>query len=322
MNTSYTGNPGDPGHTSQSVSRANFGEEPNRSLFDPGGVEEEWKPRENLCLSQEQAEVLDKNREPGDVKYVMRVIDDIEKYLRWRQETIDASYADYKRIHMGNLEERLRLQTGNHDVPSGRKNSTVDGESSPFAINLKDFRLKLKKGQNVMQVMYYDWSFSDEQGGPGGSSLTSEVVDERPDGWLPVREISRVKDQTQSAITRAIRHGELSAVMQESPQKRWVRPDEDLETWSPGRQENYLLRRRLKLIKETIHSQLDRPRGERILSLSGTMAHVRRLEARRFGPDHTPDDYQEFFEEALSHPPTSMIEWVKRAHKLVDIHCR
>jgi hypothetical protein len=297
-----------------------------RPVFDPGHVDqdaEDWEPRESLHLSQEQAEHLEATREPGDVKYIMKVIDDPQQYLYWRRKTIDASYVDFKRIHPGNLQERLQLHTGDFDVPSGRSNPQVEREGkTPLEVNLEDLELKIRKGKTVFQVMYYDWSFADEEGGPGGSSFYSRSVEERPEGWIPVSEVSAVKDQTQSAITRAIQQGDLTAVMEKSPGKRWVKPGESLDAWSPGRQTNYLLRRRLNLVKETIHGQLQRPRGTRILSLSETMDRVRRLEIRRFGSDHTPGDYLEFFEDALDHPPKSMVEWVKRAGELVDKYCR
>lgn len=300
-------------------------EHPADPVFEPGRIEEgdeDWTPKESLHLTQEQAERLDEHREPGDAKYVMKVIENPDQYLKWRDEIIDASYVDYRRVHRGNLEDRLVLHTGEYDVPSGRKNPDVDYGSTPFQVNLKDFRLKLKKRKPVFQVIYYDWSYADEDGGPGSSAMYSKEVDERPAGWISVSEVSRVKDQTQSAITRAIRHGDLTAVMQKSPQKRWIKPDEDLNQWSPGRQKNYLLRRRLKLMKETIHGQLDRPRGTRILSLPETIEKVRKKEVRRFGPEHTPESYLNFFEDALDCPPSSMKGWVKRVGGLADKYCR
>jgi hypothetical protein len=318
--------PTGPSPSPRRPTRKSTGIEPSaRPLFEPGRIEEGegWDETESLQLSQEQAERLDENREPGDVKYVMKVLDDPEQYLRWRKRVIDASYVDYRRIHTGNLEDRLRLHTGEYDVPSGRTNPNVDYDGeTPFRLNVDNFRLKLKKKQPVFQIMYYEWSYSDEDGGPGSSSMYSKRVEERPEGWVSVSEVSSVKDQTQSAITRAIRNGELTAVMQKSPQKRWIKPDDGLETWSPGRQANYLLRRRLKIMKETIYNQLDRPRGARILSLDEIMDQVRKKEIRRFGSEHTPESYPKFFEGALDHSPTKMRGWVKGIGALVAKYCR
>jgi hypothetical protein len=321
-----------PQPSSQSISRSSAGvQQPSTPVFNPGYIEDgkhgEWPPEKSLQLSQEQAERLEENRTPGDVKYVMKVIEDPEQYLKWREGVIEASYVDYRRIHRGNLRRRLRLHTGEYDVPSGRKNPKVDhGEETPFEVNLQDFRLRLQKSKPVFQVIYYDWSHADEDGGPGSSSLYSKRVDERPDGWISVAEVSNVKDQTQSAITRAIRHGKLTAVMEESPkgasQKRWVKPDEKFEQWNPGRQKNYLLRRRLKLMKEVIFNQLKRPRGTRILSLPDTMDRLRKKEVRNFGSEHVPESYGEFFEESLDRSPSTMREWVKRIGSLAGKYCR
>lgn len=304
-------------------------ERSSRPVFDPGRVDEEegWSETESLQLSQEQAEQLDTNREPGDVKYVMKRIEDPEQYLAWRSKIVNASYVDYRLIHEGNLKDRLRLHTGDHDVPSGRTDPNVDhGGETPFEVNVEDFRLMLSKNQTVFQVMFYEWSYADEDGGPGDSSMYSRRVRERPDGWISVSEASKIKDQTQSAITRAIRHGELTAVMEESEtgasQKRWVRPDEDLIRWSPGRQKNYLLRRRLELTKEAIYGQLEKPRGARALSLTEIMNIVRKKEVREFGPQHTPDRYIDFFERQLDHPPESMKDWAKEIDGLVAKYCR
>jgi hypothetical protein len=278
-------------------------------------------------LSDKEARRLRERREPGDVKFVLQVTDSPSQYLSWRAGLIEAQRVDYVRVHVGNLEERLAMHKGGRDVPSGRKESKAGYDESPFEINRRDYRLLLKKGKSLFQFIYYNWSYADEDGGPswdGASSYSYDTVESAPDGWLTIAEVEKIKDQNQSSITRAIRRGDLNVVMQTSPRKRFVKPDEKLDQWTPGRQKNFLLRRRLKLVKKAITSQLSRPETARTTVVSDLMEEVKRREIREHGAQHVPKrPLQAFFEDQLgSDCPQSIKEWVLNVGELISRYCR
>lgn len=270
----------------------------------------------------ERADHLDEVREPGDAKYVIVETADIGGYLDRKSNLLDADAVDYVKLHLGNLAERLRLHTGDYDVPCGRRDPVTDcGDETPFEVNLEEYRRRLRAGRTLYQVVYYDWTRAGEEQPP--SAQDAQTVEEKPDGWISVSRVCELKDQGQSSVTRAIRHGHLTMRMRTSPKKRFVRPDKALTTWTSGRQGNFLLRRRLKVLRDVMIDQLHRPRQERSLTLAGIMRETKREDIRRHGTSHIPDgSYQHFFRQHLPDAPSSAREWAKRIGQIVDRECR
>ncbi len=278
-------------------------------------------------LSDEEARKLFERREPGDVKCVLQVIDSPSQWLSWKSGVIEAQRVDYVRIHQGNLERRLALHRGGNDVPSGRKESSHGYDRSPFDINLKDYRLLLRKGKTIFQFLFYNWTHLDVEGDPSwgkGASRSRPTVEEAPEGWISIAKVSDLKDQNQSSITRGIARGDLDVVMQESPRKRFIKAGPELEKWSPGRQQNFLLRRRLKLLQTVIRRQLDWPKTARTMKTGPLMELVKREEIREYGRENVPEGpYQAFFEDQLGDDcPQTAKEWVLNLPELIGEHCR
>jgi hypothetical protein len=268
------------------------------------------------------------SRDPGDVKYVIRPTSTPQEYIEKRQSIIDAEKCEFVRIHHGNIGERLQLHTGNYDVPSGRKSPDTDcGNTTPYELNLNDYKLMLDKNRPIFQFIYYDWKYRDT-GQPIKDSNQAtpdyEYVQERPNGWLDAKQVGYLKDQDQSAVTQAVYRGDLNVVMKESPKERFFRPDEKMTNWKSGRQNHFLLRRRLEKIKEIFQEEQAKPNVFCVNSVSELFDEVKRKEVRQHGDIHVGNQpYDVFIQRELSSSmPKSVDEWRDRIDDLIDEESR
>lgn len=267
-------------------------------------------------------------RDPGAIKYVIHATKEPEEYVKRKQKIISAQDVEFVRLHKGNVADRLSLHTGEYDVPCGRKNPRTDcGNTTPFQLNLSDYKKMLRKNRLIFQFVYKNWQYRDSDQVPTSkkrAAPTYDEVEERPEGWLSAKEVGYIKDQDQSAVTRAIHKNKLTVVMKHSPKKRFIRPDEKLASWNPGRQDNFLMRRRLKILKDVIDDQPSVPKPLRITNISDLMKEVKRREVRRYNDTHVDDSsYQSFFEREISvDVPDSVLGWANRIDEILQAETR
>lgn len=251
---------------------------------------------------------------PHSTLRVIRATDDPEQFLDWKREVLDADRVDYVKLHPGNVAYRLSKHQNPKDVPCGKKEATVyDYADPPYEINLQELRRRLRMGEEMYQFIFEGYEYLDEE---GQASSRYTMVEERPEGWMDVDTVCDLKDQDKSAVTRAIQRDNLTVVMLRSPRKRVIAPDEKFENWNPGRQDNYLMRRRLQIIQELLEAHS-------FSNLSSLMQMVRGVEIDRHRDIHTyPGFYQHFMERELADCPETLAEWREEIDELVETECR
>jgi hypothetical protein len=112
--------------------------------------------------------------------------------------------------------------------------------------------------------------------------------------------------------------------MKESPKERFFRPDEKMTNWKSGRQNHFLLRRRLKKIKEIFQEEQAKPNVFCVNSVSELFDEVKRKEVRHHGDIHVGNQpYDVFIQRELSSSmPKSVDEWRSRIDDLIDEESR
>ena len=217
------------------------------------------------------------------------------------------------RVYPDNLPAALSLHTGEHDAPSGLTTALPGYAVSPYDANLQAFLHQLDEGVALYEFVLVRPTLPFEPEDEDRPAYETVVFP--PDGWLSVREVCADKDVNKSAVARAVEQRLVRVALCSLTRQRYVCPDAAYDAWRPRRQTDFLLKRRLLIVRSILGDA--RPRStERLYQRACSD------ERRRFGSAHLScgASVATFFERVLGPLcPRTVSQWVASIDRLLSL---